>query len=173
MRQMLIGQPLRRWRGQFQPNFWDLVAFPLMFGLLALLVVGASGMAKPFDLGKPEPITLDVAYLPYYALRTVLRMFVELGISFVFTLVYAATAAKSHMAEKILIPILDILQSIPILSFLTITVTGWIRLFPGSLLGPECAAIFAIFTSQAWNMTFSLYQSLRTVPLDLQEAARM
>jgi NitT/TauT family transport system permease protein len=100
-------------------------------------------------------------------------MFIALGVSFAFTLVYAASAAKSRMAEKILIPVLDILQSIPIISFLTITVTGWIALFPGSLLGPECAAIFAIFTSQAWNMTFSLYQSLRTVPLDLQEAARM
>jgi len=173
MRSMLWGQPVRRWRDQLQPNFWDVVAFPLLFGVLALIVVGASGMAKPFDLGKPESITLDVTYLPYYALRTVMRMFIALGVAFVFTLVYAAAAAKSRMAEKILIPILDILQSIPILSFLTITVTGWIRLFPGSLLGPECAAIFAIFTSQAWNMTFSLYQSLRTVPLDLQEASRM
>ncbi|HLG90463.1 MAG TPA: ABC transporter permease subunit [Alphaproteobacteria bacterium] len=173
MRSMLFGQPVRRWRDQYTPNFWDLVAFPLLFGLLALLVVGASGMAKPFDFGKQEPISLGVAILPYYALRTVLRMFIALGVSFAFTLVYAAAAAKSRMAEKILIPILDILQSIPILSFLSITITGWIRLFPGSLLGPECAAIFAIFTSQAWNMTFSLYQSLRTVPLDLQEAARM
>jgi NitT/TauT family transport system permease protein len=144
-----------------------------LFGLIALIAVGASGMNKPFDLGQSPPISLDPAILPYYALRTVLRMFIALGLSFVFTLVYSATAAKSRMAEKILIPILDILQSIPILSFLTITVTGFIALFPGSLLGPECASIFAIFTSQAWNMTFSLYQSLRTVPLDLQEAARM
>jgi len=145
----------------------------MLFGLLTLIVVGAGGMTKPFDLGAPLTISLDGANLPYYALRTVLRMFIALGVSFLFTLIYAAAAAKSRMAEKILIPILDILQSIPILSFLTITVTGWIALFPGSLLGPECAAIFAIFTSQAWNMTFSLYQSLRTVPLDLQEAARM
>jgi NitT/TauT family transport system permease protein len=170
---MLWGQPVRGWSDRLRPNFWDIVAFPLLFGLLALVFVGAGGMTKPFDLGKPEIISLDPRILPYYALRTVLRMFIALGVSFVFTLVYAAAAAKSRMAEKILIPILDILQSIPILSFLTITVTGWIALFPGSLLGPECAAIFAIFTSQAWNMTFSLYQSLRTVPLDLQEAARM
>ncbi len=173
MRSMLWGQPVRRWQDRLRPNFWDLVAFPMLFGLLALIVVGAGGMTKPFDLGTPQAITLDPAYLPYYALRTVIRMFIALGASFLFTLIYAAAAAKSRMAEKILIPILDILQSIPILSFLTITVTGWIALFPGSLLGPECAAVFAIFTSQAWNMTFSLYQSLRTVPLDLQEAARM
>ena len=173
MRSMLWGQPGRGWRDRLQPNYWDLVAFPLLIGILALIVVGAGGMTKPFDLGTPQTITLDPGALPYYALRTVMRMFIALGVSFLFTLIYAAAAAKSRMAEKILIPILDILQSIPILSFLTITVTGWIRLFPGSLLGPECAAIFAIFTSQAWNMTFSLYQSLRTVPLDLQEASRM
>jgi len=72
-----------------------------------------------------------------------------------------------------MIPVLDILQSVPILGFLSITVTGFIALFPGRLLGVECAAIFAIFTSQAWNMTFSVYQSLRTVPAELIEAARM
>jgi NitT/TauT family transport system permease protein len=93
--------------------------------------------------------------------------------SLAFSLVYAALAAKSRAAEKILIPALDILQSVPILGFLSITVTGFIALFPGRLLGVECAAIFAIFTSQAWNMTFSLYQSLRTVPVELAEAARM
>ena len=93
--------------------------------------------------------------------------------SLVFSLVYAAVAAKSRQGEKILIPILDILQSVPILGFLSITVTGFIALFPGRLLGVECAAIFAIFTSQAWNMTFSVYQSLRTVPVELIEAARM
>jgi len=173
MRSMLWGQPVRRWQDHLRPNFWDLIAFPLLFGLLALIVVGAGGMTRPFDLGKPLEVSLDPANLPYYALRTVLRMFIALAFSFLFTLLYAAAAAKSRMAEKILIPVLDILQSIPILSFLSITITGWIALFPGSTLGPECAAIFAIFTSQAWNMTFSLYQSLRTVPLDLQEAARM
>ena len=111
--------------------------------------------------------------MPEYALRTVLRMVCALVASLVFSLAYAALAAKSRQAEKILIPILDILQSVPILGFLSITVTGFIALFPGRLLGVECAAIFAIFTSQAWNMTFSVYQSLRTVPGELIEAARM
>jgi len=103
----------------------------------------------------------------------VLRMGAALIASLVFSLAYAALAAKSRQAEKILIPVLDILQSVPILGFLSITVTGFIALFPGRLLGVECAAIFAIFTSQAWNMTFSVYQSLRTVPMELIEAARM
>jgi len=103
----------------------------------------------------------------------VLRMVAALVASLIFSLGYAAIAAKSKRAEKLLIPILDILQSVPILGFLSITVTGFIALFPGSLLGYECAAIFAIFTSQAWNMTFSLYQSFIGVPMDLREAARM
>jgi len=103
----------------------------------------------------------------------VLRMGAALVASLVFSLAYAALAAKSRRAEKIMIPVLDILQSVPILGFLSITVTGFIALFPGRLLGVECAAIFAIFTSQAWNMTFSVYQSLRTVPMELIEAARM
>ena len=119
------------------------------------------------------PISLDPWRLPEYALRTVLRMGAALIASLVFSLAYAALAAKSRRAEKILIPVLDILQSVPILGFLSITVTGFIALFPGRLLGVECAAIFAIFTSQAWNMTFSVYQSLRTVPMELIEAARM
>jgi len=99
-------------------------------------------------------------------------MAAALVVSLVFTFPYAALAAKSRQAEKILIPTLDILQSVPILGFLSLTVTGFIALFPGRLLGVECAAIFAIFTSQAWNMTFSLFQSLRTVPAELTEAAR-
>src|SRR5262249_20972793 len=126
-----------------------------------------------YHVGEALPISLDPWRLPEYALRTVLRMGCALVASLVFSLAYAALAAKSRQAEKILIPVLDILQSVPILGFLSITVTGFIALFPGRLLGVECAAIFAIFTSQAWNMTFSVYQSLRTVPAELIEAARV
>ena len=128
-------------------------------------------MARPYELGQPLPISLDPWQLPYYLLRTTLRMFLALGASLVFSCVFAVLATKYRAAEKVLVPLLDILQSIPILGFLSITVTGFIALFPGNLLGVECAAIFAIFTSQAWNMAFSLYQSLRTVPAELREAA--
>ena len=99
-------------------------------------------------------------------------MFAALGCSFLFTFTYATLAAKSRRAEIVLIPMLDILQSVPILGFLSFTVTFFLGLFPGNVLGAECAAIFAIFTSQAWNMAFSFYQSLRTVPRDLDEVAR-
>jgi NitT/TauT family transport system permease protein len=167
------GLPLIAWPSRLRPNAWDLVALPLVLGLLALVVWGGMAMGARYHLGEALPMSLDPWRLPEYALRTVLRMAAALIASLVFSLVYAAVAAKSRQAEKILIPVLDILQSVPILGFLSITVTGFIALFPGRLLGVECAAIFAIFTSQAWNMTFSLYQSLRTVPVELIEASRM
>jgi NitT/TauT family transport system permease protein len=155
------------------PNRWDWALLPVVLGVLAGLAFGASQMAKPFAVGTPLPISLDPSYLPYYLLRTTLRMFMALGASLVFSFAFAAVASKSRTAEKILVPMVDILQSIPILGFLSITVTGFIALFPGSLMGVECAAIFAIFTSQAWNMALSLYQSIRTVPSELSEAARV
>jgi len=167
------GLPLVAWPSRLRPNIWDLVALPLVLGLLALIAWGSSAMSVRYHVGQPLAISLDPRMLPQYALRTVLRMAWALLASLVFSLAYAAFAAKSRRAEKILIPMLDILQSVPILGFLSITVTGFIALFPGRLLGVECAAIFAIFTSQAWNMTFSVYQSIRTVPGELVEAARM
>ncbi len=156
-----------------KPNFWDLAIIPMIFALLALLAYGGAQMTTPYDVGEKLALSLDPAGLPYYLLRSALRMAAALLASLIFTLVYATLAAKVPALEKVLIPILDILQSIPILGFLSITVTGFIALFPGNLLGVECAAIFAIFTSQAWNMTFSLYSSLKTVPNDLIEASEM
>jgi NitT/TauT family transport system permease protein len=167
------GLPLFAWPPRLRPNTWDLVALPLVLALLALVAWGSLAMSARYQIGAPLPISLDPWRLPAYALRTVLRMALALIASLVFSLGYAALAAKSRRAEKIMIPVLDILQSVPILGFLSITVTGFVALFPGRLLGVECAAIFAIFTSQAWNMTFSVYQSLRTVPGELIEAARM
>jgi NitT/TauT family transport system permease protein len=167
------GLPLVVWPSRLRPTIWDIVALPLVLGLLALVAWGGSAMSVPYEVGEKLTISLDPWALPQYALRTVLRMALALVASLVFSLSYAALAAKSRQAEKILIPLLDVLQSVPILGFLSITVTGFIALFPGRLLGVECAAIFAIFTSQAWNMTFSIYQSLRTVPDELIEAARM
>ena len=156
-----------------KPNFWDLAIIPMIFALLALLAYGGAQMSTPYDVGEKLALSLDPGNLPYYLLRSALRMLAALGASLAFTLIYASLAAKIPALERILIPFLDVLQSIPILGFLSITVTGFIALFPGNLLGVECAAIFAIFTSQAWNMTFSLYQSLRTVPADLVEASAM
>jgi NitT/TauT family transport system permease protein len=154
-------------------NRWDWALLPLILAVLAALAFGASQMAKPYSVGQPLPISLSPAYLPYYLLRTTLRMFAALAASLLFSFLFASVSAKWRAAEKVLVPMVDILQSIPILGFLSITVTGFIALFPGSVLGVECAAIFAIFTSQAWNMALSLYQSVRTVPSELSEASRI
>ena len=154
-------------------NRWDWALLPLVLAVLVALGYGASQMVRPYHLGDVLPLTLDAGQLPYYLLRTVLRMLAALCCSLVFAAVFAVLAAKSKVAESLLVPLLDILQSIPILGFLSITVTGFIALFPGSLVGVECAAIFAIFTSQAWNMAFSLYQSLCNLPPELVEAARV
>jgi NitT/TauT family transport system permease protein len=154
-------------------NRWDWALLPLVLAILFALAYAGSQMTRPYAVGEALPLTLDPRMLPYYLLRTTLRMFLALGASLVFSCIFATIATRYRAAERVMVPLLDILQSIPILGFLSITVTGFIALFPGNLLGVECAAIFAIFTSQAWNMAFSLYQSLRTVPAELQEAARV
>jgi NitT/TauT family transport system permease protein len=154
------------------PNQWDLVAFAAILAVLTAVARSYHGISAPLPAPSESPITLDYWQLPYYAFRTTLRMFAALAASLVFTFTYATLAAKSRRAEMVLIPVLDVLQSVPILGFLSFTVTFFLGLFPGNTLGAELAAIFAIFTSQAWNMAFSFYQSLRTVPRDLDEVAR-
>jgi NitT/TauT family transport system permease protein len=155
------------------PNRWDWALLPLVLGVLAVLAFGAAQMSRPFVLGQPTPISLDPLQLPYYLLRTILRMFMALACALVFSFLFATAAAKYRAAEKVLIPMLDVLQSVPILGFQAIAIAPFIALFPGNLLGVECAAVFAIFTSQAWNMAFSLYQSMKTIPPELNEAARV
>ncbi|MCH9297504.1 NitT/TauT family transport system permease protein [Pantoea allii] len=154
------------------PNVWDAVAFPLIICLIAMVAVGFHQTLMPIDSLKTQAISLDPSNLPEYAMRTTLRMLVAMLASLVFSLIYGTLAAKSRRAEKVLVPILDILQSVPVLGYISFTVTFFIALFPGQVLGVELAAIFALFTSQAWNMTFSFYQSLRTVPADLVEVSR-
>jgi NitT/TauT family transport system permease protein len=150
---------------------WDAAAIIVILGLLAFMGEASRGLFEPLARLDVTPISLDPSFLPQYAARTTLRMFAALGLSLLFTLTYATWAAKSERAGKLLVPILDILQSVPILGFISITYVFFMSLAPGRVLGAEFAAIFAIFTSQAWNMAFSFYQSLRTVPYELREAA--
>jgi NitT/TauT family transport system permease protein len=154
------------------PNAWDIAAIVCVFGAIVGVAHIARNTLAPLDAPEAVTVHLDPAYLPGYAVRTTLRMFAALAASLLFTFTFATAAAKSRRAGLVMVPLLDILQSVPILGFLTFTVVFFMSLFPGQVLGLELAAIFAIFTSQAWNMAFSMYQALKTVPGDLAEAAR-
>jgi NitT/TauT family transport system permease protein len=151
---------------------WDVLAVLLILGLLVFLAEASRHLLQPLSELQVRPVSLDPSNLPEYAARTTLRMLIAMVLSLIFTFTYATLAAKSRRAERLLVPLLDILQSVPILGFISITVVFFMALAPGRVLGAEFAAIFAIFTSQAWNMAFSFYQSLRTVPTELVEATR-
>ena len=151
---------------------WDILAILLILGLLVFLAEASRNLFEPLAELQRQPPSLDPHNLPEYAARTTLRMLIAMVLSLVFTFTYATLAAKSRSAERLLVPLLDILQSVPILGFISVTVVFFMSLAPGRVLGAEFASIFAIFTSQAWNMAFSFYQSLRTVPSELEEAAR-
>src|SRR5690349_17960595 len=150
---------------------WDILAILLILGLLVFLAEASRNLFEPLAELQKQPPSLDPRNLPEYAARTTLRMLIAMLLSLLFTFTYATLAAKNKRAERLLVPLLDILQSVPILGFISITVVFFMSLAPGRVLGAEFAAIFAIFTSQAWNMAFSFYQSLRTVPTELREAA--
>src|SRR6202046_1822421 len=151
---------------------WDVLAFLLILGLLVFLGEASRHLFEPLTELQQQRMSLERRNLPEYAARTTLRMLIAMVLSLIFTFTYATLAAKSRTAERILVPLLDILQSVPILGFISITVVFFMALAPGRVLGAEFAAIFAIFTSQAWNMAFSFYQSLRTIPTELDEASR-
>ncbi|MFJ4651956.1 ABC transporter permease [Nocardia sp. NPDC088792] len=150
----------------------------LLIGAAAVLIIVVlrlfRDMTVPWtpDTGQ-DTVSTDPSNLPYYAARTTLRMFLGLLASIVFTLIVGQWAARSRRAEKVLVPMLDVLQSVPVLALVSITVTAFVALFRGSYLGAEAACIFAIFTAQAWNMTFAYYQALRNMPRELDDAARM
>jgi len=153
------------------PSIWDVLVFGLVIGVLALIAFGGHETLQPLAVANRRPVSLDPVNLPYYALRTTLRMLLGLVFSFIFTFIYGALAQKSRRAEMILIPVLDILQSVPVIAFATFTLAFFLNLFPGNVIGAELAAVFEVFTAQAWNMAFSFYQSLKTVPRDLSDVS--
>jgi NitT/TauT family transport system permease protein len=167
--QTTAQQVRRGWR----LDWIDAAVIVGVFVLLWLVLALSGDMRVQFDALHPPELSLDPALIPYYTARTVLRMLIAFVASLLFTFGYGYVAAKNPRARTLMLPLLDILQSVPVLGFLSVTVTGFIALFPGSLLGVECASIFAVFTAQAWNMTFGFYRSLVTIPSDLQEAARV
>jgi NitT/TauT family transport system permease protein len=163
--------PLSIIKNRLVPGQWDVLAFLLVIVFFIYLAEAAHGLIQPLARLEATPISLDPWALIGYAARTGLRMLIAMGCSLIFTFTYATLAAKSRRAEMVLVPLLDILQSVPILSF-SILIVFFLSLTPGRVAGAEMAAIFLIFTSQAWNMAFSFYQSLRSIPDELQEVSR-
>jgi NitT/TauT family transport system permease protein len=142
----------------------------ILVGLAAFLFVGARlALRAPAVITGPE-ISLGFGALPWYSLLSTTRMLAAYVLSLVFSLGYGYLAARSRTAEKVLLPLLDVLQSVPILSFLPVVLLGLTAVLPQKL-AVELATVILIFTSQAWNLTFSFYQSVTTVPLELREAA--
>ena len=163
--------PISVLRTRYVPGGWDLLALVLVFAFFVYVAQAAHGLAGSLARLQATPISLSPAALVGYAARTALRMLIAMLASLVFTFTYATLAAKSRRAEVILVPLLDFLQSVPILGF-SITILFFLQLTPGRVAGAEMAAIFLIFTSQAWNMAFSFYHSLRSIPDELVEVAR-
>jgi NitT/TauT family transport system permease protein len=147
----------------------DVLIALVLIGIITLVVVAASRWVAP--LTPVVHIDLSPAALPVYAGYSLLRMILGYLLSLIFTLVYGHIAATNRRAETVMVPILDILQSIPILSFLPTVVLALVAAFPHSNIGVELASVILIFTSQAWNMTFSYYHAARTLPDDLKEVA--
>jgi NitT/TauT family transport system permease protein len=149
----------------------DVVLLLAIFGLLWSVLHFGRGMLVHFDGNQLPQLSSSLGDIPSYAARTLLRMWIAFVFSLFFTFIVGYAAAKNRVARAFILPALDVLQSVPVLGFLSATVAGFMALFPGSLLGAECASIFAIFTGQVWNMTFGFYDALISIPADLQEAA--
>ncbi len=147
----------------------DLMFLLFAGGVVGMLIMMAHQAATPLEA--KTVISLSLWSLPRYTLMSLCRGFAAYILSLVFTLVYATVAAHNHRAEKLMIPALDVLQSIPVLSFLPTVVLAMIALFPTREIGLEIACVVMIFTGQAWNMTFSMFGSIKAIPGPLREAA--
>src|SRR5512138_2972210 len=138
-----------------------------IYGLIRLAQEWTGALRPTVD------IDLSFGALPGYALLSLSRGLAAYALSLLFTLAYGYWAARDRVAERVLIPLLDILQSIPVLGFMPGLVLGLVAAFPRSNAGLELASVIMIFTGQAWNMTFSFYHSLKSVPRDLTEVATL
>jgi NitT/TauT family transport system permease protein len=151
------------------PRWVDALMLCLVTAALYGVLRAAMTWRAPISTG--THVVLDIAHLPLYAALSTLRMTIAYLIALIFSLAYAKIASRSRTAERFMLPLLDILQSVPILSFLPAVFLALAALFPGRTIGLELAAILLIFTSQAWNMAFAFHQSLMTIPQELGEAA--
>ncbi|MDX1924805.1 MAG: ABC transporter permease subunit [Rickettsiaceae bacterium] len=152
---------------------FDFAAFLIIISLIVIICTKSQNVEQDLTILKIEPVALDYSNLFQYSIYTSMRMLVALLFSIFFAVIYGLIAAKSTKLELILVPLLDVLQSVPVLGFISFTVTGFLAMFPGKVLGAELAVIFAIFTSQAWNIAFSAYLSFKKLPSELAESAKI
>lgn len=166
-------QPTIDPHSQFRSK-WSLGDVLLPFAIVGFVLIIVQTASKfGGEYSNSYQIKLSLTLLPNYALQTIVRMLSAYGISLIFSVTYAYVAYRSALWSKVLIPLLDILQSIPVLSFLPAVVLALVGLLPGQRLGIEFASILLIFTGMTWNMTFSFYQSLISIPKELIEASQV
>ncbi len=166
--------PLRLWSvlPRFETSFLpDLLMFGFALAIFYGIVAAGRTWFAPFT--PAVEISRDPVYLPLYAGYSLLRIGIAYVLSLIFTLVYGYIAAYNPRAERFMIPLLDVLQSIPVLSFLPGVMLAMVALFPHRQLGVELGAILLIFTGQVWNMAFSFYASLKSIPREMREAAKI
>ncbi len=157
----------------FKANWCDLIAFTIFFISIGLYVYGWEGMNAPYNSVASNQISLNPAELPYYTLRTTMRLVIGMFFSMIFAIVVGAGSAKNKHISRVMLPFINFMESVPLLGFLTFTTIFFLTMFPNSVMGLEGAAIFGVFTSQAWNMALVVYQTLKIVPEEVNEAARM
>src|SRR5215472_18531681 len=164
-----IPWPSIPWTGH--PFLADLPVFAVGVAILYSVVTFARYWSGP--LTPQVDINLHARALPLYALYSVLRISTAYFLSLAFTLIYGYIAAYNRRAERFMVPLLDVLQSIPVLSFLPGVMLAMVALFPRRQLGVELGSILLIFTGQVWNMAFSFYSSLKSIPTEMREAAQL
>lgn len=154
-------------------NYNDAIVLFILAIVLYLFIMGWHDMHSTFEVGQTYKLTLDKINLPYYTLRSMMRMVIGLVLSFIFAVVFGALSAKFKAIERVVLPFVNFMESVPLVGFLTFTTVYFLGVFPHSVMGLECAAIFGVFTGQAWNMCLVVYQTLKIVPYELIEAANI
>lgn len=154
-------------------NFNDIIVVAIFITIIAMLTKGWLDMHANFDTTHVAKISLNLSALPYYTLRSTMRLVIGLVLSFAFALIFGTLSAKFKAIERVVLPFVNFMESVPLVGFLTFTTLYFMSAFPHSIMGLECAAIFGVFTGQAWNMCLIVYQTLKVVPYELIEAADM
>ncbi len=149
----------------------DILSIGLVFALFYFILIGSKNYSQ--IIVEQKGIILSTKYLPLYSFYSILRVFIAFILSFIFAIVYGYLAYRNKTLEIFLIPLLDVLQSIPVLSFLPPVFFFMVSIFKGSRIGLELASIILIFTGQVWNLVFSFYNSLKTIPRELDEGAKI